>query len=795
MSNEYNHKEIEKKWQKKWDENGTFKTLSKKEGLKNEYVLVEFPYPSGNLHVGHWYAFAVTDMYAKFSKMNGRNTLFPIGFDSFGLPAENAAIKRGLDPHEWTYSNIESMKTQMKNMGASFDWDRMVITSDPEYYKWTQWIFTKMFEKGLAYKKESIVNWDPVDKTVLANEQVLADGTAERSGAKVEKKEIDQWFIKITDYASRLSDDLDNLDQWPKEIKEQQKNWIGKSTGAEVTFEINNSDLKIKVFTTRVDTIFGATYLVISPEHNLMEDFIKEAKNKNEILNYIKEASEKDEIDRTNATKEKTGVKIEGLTAKNPVNDAEIPVFVADYVLAGYGTGAIMAVPAHDERDKEFAEKFNLPIIDVISPENTLINSEGYDGIGSEEAKEKITKKISGELKTIFKLRDWSVGRQRYWGCPVPIVYDPEGNPHAVPEENLPWILPDDVDHTPTGEPPLAKSVELKERAEKIFGKGWTPEVETLDTFMDSSWYYLRYLDNKNEKNLIEADLEKEWLPIDLYSGGAEHTTLHLLYSRFVHKFLNDIGVVSTSEPYKKRLNRGLILGTDGNKMSKSKGNVINPDEIVDNLGADTVRLYLAFIGPYNEVGYYPWDTNGVVGVRRFLEKVWRISHDSEKISSEKKTSDKVFVELNKLIKKSSEDFSEIKMNTTVAAMMTFMNELDKKDSVISVNDFEKFVIILSTMAPHIASEIWQNLATENNNDLFEQKWPTYDKNLLDSQVKKIGIQINGKVRAEIEVAPDESEDSVKEKTLANPEIQKWTEGNAPKKFIYVPGRIINIVL
>jgi leucyl-tRNA synthetase len=789
MEGEYNHKEIEQKWQDFWSDNKTFKTESGVSGKENYYTLSEFPYPSGDLHVGHWYAFAVTDMFAKYKKLQGYNVLFPIGFDAFGLPAENAAIKRGLDPREWTASNMESMKKQLVSMGASFDWDRVVATCDPSYYKWTQWIFTQMFEKGLAYKKKGTVNWDPVDKTVLANEQVQADGTAERSGAKVEKKEIDQWYLKITDYAERLNDDLDNLD-WPKQIKDQQKNWIGKSNGSEVSFEIKGSDEKIKVFTTRVDTIFGATYLVLAPEHGLAKTFAEDAENTTEILEYIEKAKEKDEIERTNATKEKTGVEIKGIKAINPANDTEIPVFVADYVLGGYGTAAIMAVPAHDDRDMEFAQKFDLKIIEVISEKGILINSGNFDGLTSEEAKEKITEHVGGEIKTIFKLRDWSVGRQRYWGCPMPIVYDPEGNPHAVSVEHLPWELPTDVDHTPTGEPPLAKSKDLQKRTTEIFGDGWTPEIETLDTFVDSSWYYLRYLDPKNTDEIAGKGELNNWMPVDYYTGGSEHTTLHLLYSRFFNKFLFDLGVVRESEPYTKRLNRGLILGTDGAKMSKSKGNVINPDEIVENLGSDTVRLYLAFIGPYNEAGSYPWDTNGVVGVRRFLEKVWRIS---ERIISENKdSSPEIEIEISKLTKKTAEDFEDLKMNTTVSSMMSFINVADKNS--VSIEDLKKFVIILSTMAPHIAEEIWSKIS-DSEESVFEQSWPEFNEELLDSQKITLGIQVNGKVRAEIELSPDESEENLKEKVINLPEIQKWTEGNEIRKFIYVPGKIINIVV
>ena len=949
---EYNHKEIEEKWQKEWSKNKIFKTLDESKGKENEFVLVEFPYPSGNLHVGHWYAFSVTDIYAKYQRLMGKNVLFPMGFDSFGLPAENAAIKHGLDPKKWTYQNIETMKKQMISMGTSFDWGRIVVSSDPEYYRWTQWIFTKMFEKGLAYKKKATVNWDPVDKTVLANEQVLADGTAERSGAMVEKKEIDQWFLKITDYAERLNDDLEDLD-WPEEIKHQQRNWIGKSKGSEIEFEVVGTEEKIKVFTTRADTLFGATYMVLAPEHELVQKLKEKISNFDEVEKYIEETKKKNEIERTKVDKDKTGVELKGLRAINPANKEEIPIFIADYVLVNYGTGAVMAVPAHDERDYDFANKYNLPIKYVICPhridkqnppldkkekvkrqnihafvvnpkdnkmiclkwrehpwttlivggvedgedditaakreiyeetgyknlkfikkvnsvpviaeyyaahkdhnkfvnttglifeleneekdevsndENSkheitwcdfnvetlektinpcaeldiwlhglnsdehcytekgiLINSGDFSDLNSDEAIEKITETVGGEMKTIFKLRDWSVGRQRYWGTPVPIVYDPEGKPHPIPEEYLPWTLPEDVDHKPTGESPLAKSKELKERTEKIFGKGWTPEVETLDTFIDSSWYFIRYADPKNENELADPEKIKKWLPVNFYSGGAEHTNLHLLYSRFFYKFLNDLGVVEDKEPYKRRLNRGLILGSDGNKMSKSKGNVVDPDELVEKLGADTVRAYLAFIGPYNEPGSYPWDPNGVVGIRRFLERVWRVSQkDFSNVSSEEMT-----LEINKLIKKAHRDYPEFKFNTVIAAMMTYINKAE--EGGVSKEDFLKFIVILSATTPFIAEELFHKLSDASEEvSVFDQKIPDFDEDLLNKEGKIIGIQINGKVRSEIQVSDSDTPEKLEEVVLKLPEIQKWIEGKSVLKFIYIPGKIISIVL
>ena len=797
--NDYNHQEIEKKWQEKWQKENTFHVSLDHEKNQNEYILVEFPYPSGNLHVGHWYTFAGTDIYARFRRMKSKNVLYPMGFDSFGLPAENAAIKRNIDPQEWTYSNIDFMKTQLNKMGAIFDWSKSVTTSDPEYYKWTQWIFIQMFEKGLAYKKKSLVNWDPVDKTILANEQVMADGTAERSGAKVEKKEMDQWFLKITDYAERLYDDLDKLD-WPEEIKNQQKNWIGKSFGSEFDFKISDQEYSIKIFTTRPDTLFGATYVVLAPEHEMVNEIIKSAPNKIEIEKYVTEAKQKKEIERTKNQGEKTGVLIEGVKVLNPANQEEIPVYISDYVLANYGTGAVMAVPAHDERDFEFATKFNLPIKFVLKTDDetkpfieksTLINSGQFDGFDFEKAKQEITKFAGGKITTKYKLRDWSVGRQRYWGCPVPIVYDPDGKPHSVPQEHLPWLLPKDVDHTPTGEPPLAKSAELKNRTEEIFGKGWRPEVETLDTFLDSSWYFLRYLDPNNDSEIADVEILKKWMPIEFYCGGAEHTTLHLLYSRFFNKFLFDIKISPVDEPYKFRLNHSLILGTDGNKMSKSKGNVVDPDEVVKNLGADTVRMYLAFMGPYNEVNSYPWDQNGVVGVRRFLEKVWNLSN-TVFLENANQTDEKVLKDLHQTIKKTTDEISQLKFNTAIAFMMTFIKNL--KNHKISRTDFLEFIKLLSVISPHVAEEIWQKF-NQGNDFISSQKWPEYDKSLVQNTEIEIAVQINGKVRSKIIINQDDSEETVKQKALSNEKVLKWLESKEIKKYIYVKNRIVNIVI
>jgi len=790
----YNHKKIESKWQKEWEKADIYKTPDEKKGAKNFYLLVEYPYPSGNLHIGHWYAFAVPDIFARKKRMEGYNVLFPIGFDSFGLPAENAAIKNNLDPRKWTYKNIEHMTTQLERMGNSFDWSRKVVASDPEYYRWTQWLFLKLFNAGLVYKKKGEVRWCPSCQTVLANEQIIND-KCERCGTEVGRKEMEQWFMKITDYAERLLSDLDAL-PWPEEIKNSQRNWIGKSDGSEIEFEIKDKREKIKVFTTRADTLYGVTYLVLSPEHPLIHKIEDQIKNVPEVKKYIEEAKKKTEIERTAEGREKTGVKLEGVEALHPGTGERLPVFVADYVLGHYGTGAVMAVPAHDARDFAFAKKYNMPIKKVISPgdespqcyvgEGMLVNSGEFDGLTSEKAREKITKKF-GMAKTTYKLHDWSVGRQRYWGCPIPIVYNEKGEPQAIPEEHLPWLLPDDVDFKPTGTAPLARSKELQERTEKIFGKGFRPEVETLDTFIDSSWYFLRYLDPQNNEEFSGIKKQKKWMPVNRYSGGAEHTTMHLLYSRFFYKALYDLGLVSAGEPYIERFNRGLVLGPDGQKMSKSLGNVVNPDENVERVGADTVKMYLAFLGPYYETGQYPFDLSGISGVRRFLERVWYLK---EKII-DSTPDESLTKKLHKTIKKVGEDIENFKFNTAISAMMIFVNEAEKSEK-ISREDFEKFLKILAPFAPHITEELWHELG--NDSFIHSQKWPEFDKNLVVDESVKIGVQVDGRVRGVIEISKNASEAEVKKMALELPKVREYIDGREIAKFIYVPGRVVSIV-
>jgi leucyl-tRNA synthetase len=1063
MQKKFDHRAIEKKWQEVWEERGMYSTGERDDAREKEYVLVELPYPSGNLHIGHWYAFAIPDIYVRAHRMQGKLVIFPIGFDAFGLPAENAAIKRGLDPREWTEGNIAYMREQLASMGNAFSWDKTASTIDPSYYRWTQWMFTKFFENDIAYRGESIVNWDPVDNTVIANEQVLSDGTSERSGAVVEKRVMPQWMLKITDYADRLIDDLDALD-WPESIKEAQRNWIGRSRGAEIDFtlsvvanpnpeearsfimgqkSISEKDIEeiggkvervtesgflcvsfpkanieqfealiiekmeqgfwneyltneevvfifkhknggverfvlnaqtdsqivklgnefngdeqtsesawrwlannswyapiiqtVTVFTTRPDTLFGATYLVLAPEYELVEKLKDSIENWDEVDAYRAEAAKKDEETRTANEKEKTGVELRGVTATNPANGEEIPVFVADYVLSGYGTGAIMAVPAHDERDFAFAKKYDLPIRPVVkevrgefregaeprtavgaivfdpatekylvqyskefgkyvfifggleegegfedaatretlketgyhtrfkrfigdeslayfyhpgkkvyraltgrralleltdemqdhvskeelakaepiwltqeelfekvddpdeaaavrqlfSPSaftgsGILYNSGEFDGMDSEEAKEAIVKKVGGQMTATYRLRDWSIGRQRYWGVPIPIVYDPGGKAHAVPEEHLPWLLPSDVDVTPTGEPPLAKSKELFERTERIFGKGWTPEVETMDTFVDSSWYFLRYIDNTNDDAFVSLDAQKRWMPVDLYFGGAEHTTMHLLYSRFWQKALFDLGLVTASEPYTRRRNRGLILGPDGNKMSKSKGNVIDPGAEVDAHGADAVKMYLAFMGPYGEVVNYPWDMSGILGLRRFLERVNGLSgHVSEDEPAE------VTALLHKTIKKVGEDIENFKFNTAISAMMVFVNAAEKQG--LSDSSYRTFLRLLAPFAPHLTEELWQTL--RETESIHLAAFPEFDAALAKDETVTIGVQVNGKVRGEITIAPDASEEVAVDAARSAASLEKYLEGKEVSKVIYVPGRILNFIV
>ena len=790
----YDHREIEKKAQEKWAGLNLYETDLKDESKDPYYLLFEFPYPSGDLHIGHWYAYAITDIYARMLRMRGKNVLFPIGFDAFGLPAENAAMRNGADPAAWTMANIERMKTQIRSMGTSVDWSKEIITCDPSYYQWTQWLFVKLFEHKLAEHREAAVKWCPKDQTVLANEQVV-DGCCERCGTEVEEKRLTQWFLKITDYAERLLTGLDAL-PWREEIKEAQRAWIGKSEGAYLEFPITGRDEKIKVFTTRPDTIFGATYVVLAPEHPLVATLLKVVSNKKAVKAYVAATVKKTERERSEH-KEKTGVKLEGVNAINPATKEEVPVYLADYVLASYGTGAVMAVPAHDERDFEFAKKFNLPIRIVIegakNPDmaytgsGTLVNSGEFDGKNSDETKGSIVTFAGGEKTTQYRIRDWLVSRQRYWGCPIPIVYDPEGTPHVVPSERLPWLLPTDVDFKPTGKAPLASSKELQERVTRIFGEGWTPEYDTLDTFVDSSWYFFRYLDPKDVHDFSDISLMKKWLPVDRYSGGSEHTTMHLLYARFFTKALYDLALVPFDEPFTERFNRGLIMGPDGQKMSKSKGNVVNPDDFVKEYGADAVRMYLAFIGPYNEPGSYPWNLDGVAAIRKFLERIMRLAERVQDIS---KIRDGLALALARASHKVVEDGDKFKFNTSVAALMILVNEFESAE-IVPKTAFIPLVGMLAPFAPHLAEHLWEQLGKEGS--VHQQSWPAFEKVLVTES--DVVVQVNGKRRGSVLLAPDASEVEAVQAARAVPTVTAALGGKDPSRVIYVAGKILNLVV
>lgn len=802
MEKRYNHKEIEKKWQKKWEEEGLYKFADQKEKPKF-YILDMFPYPSGTgLHMGHTESYTTTDIIYRFKRMQGYSVLHPQGFDAFGLPAENFAVKTGVHPKETTQKNIENYIKQMRMLGFGYDFERLAITSTPEYYKWTQWIFAKFFEAGLVYKKTDVINWCDSCKTGLANEQVV-DGRCERCKNEVTQKEIPGWFFKITEFTDDLIEDLSDLD-WPEHTKKNQINWIGRSEGAEIDFRIKNQESRIKVFTTRPDTLFGATYCVLAPENELVEKMKDEIQNLKEVEEYIEKTKRKTEIDRMEG-KEKTGVRLEGIMAINPATEEEIPIFIADYVLARYGTGAIMAVPAHDQRDSEFATKFNLPVKQVIcqfypaekcpileeayAGEGKLVASGDFDGMDAEEAKEKITEFVGGKITRNYRLRDWSISRQRYWGSPIPIVYDSEGNAHAIPKEHLPWLLPEDVDFTPTGTSPLAKSKELKERTEKIFGKGWTPEADTMDTFVCSSWYYLRYPDPQNEKEFCSKENLKRWLPVDLYIGGAEHTYMHLLYARFFTKAMRKIGLLDFSEPFLKLRHQGMVLDKNGEKMSKSKGNVVNPDDMVERFGADATRMYMMFAGPLED--QILWNEGGVVGLSRFLDKTWKLK---ERVTDNELgiKNEKIERILHQTIKKVGEDLENLKFNTAISQMMILVNAMEKEEQ-LKAKSYKLLTLILAPFAPHITEELWHQLG--NKTSIHLEKWPEYDENLIKEETLIYAVQINGKLRDIIEVGSEAEEDEVKEKALESANIKKWLEGKEIKKVIFVKGKLLNIAV
>ncbi|MCL0056710.1 leucine--tRNA ligase [Dehalococcoidia bacterium] len=802
----YNPQKIEKKWQKKWGKTRIFRASDKSKRPKF-YVLDMFPYPSAEgVHVGHCRGYTFSDLIAKKKQMEGFNVLHPMGWDAFGLPAENFAIKTGIHPAILTKKSIKNIKKQLISAGFGYDWQREICSSQPDYYKWTQWLFLKLYQAGLAYRKEAAVNFCPSCKTVLANEQVI-EGKCERCDALVEKKYLKQWFFKITDYAQRLLDDLAKID-WPEKIKIMQENWIGKSEGTNIKFSISNFQFSIDVFTTRVDTLFGCTYVVIAPEHPLIENLKSKIKNWKEVEKYISEAKKKTEIERLAEEKVKTGIELKGIKAINPINNQEVPIYVADYILMEYGTGAIMAVPAHDQRDFLFAKKYNLPIREVIKPEKgesqflrqafeedgILVNSGHFSGLKSTEARQKMTewleKKKKGQKAVYYKLRDWLVSRQRYWGSPIPIIYCPKCGEVPVPEKDLPVKLPKIKDFRPTGEgkSPLAKSKKfVNVKCPKCRSLAQR-ETDTLDVFVCSSWYFLRYVDPKNKKEFAPKEKIRNWLPVDLYIGGAEHAVMHLLYARFFIKFLFDQKLIFFSEPFSKLFNQGTIY-RQGAKMSKSKGNVVTPDYIIEKFGADTLRLYELFMGPADQAT--EWSDKGVVGCFRFLNKVWNLK---SKIKNQKSKAKNQNLErlVHKTIKKVTEDIENFRFNTAVSALMIFAKELEKQDKIL-VNHYLSLITLLSPMVPHLTEELWQRLGHQKS--IFFQSWPKYNPKLIKEEKFQLIIQINGRVRDKIEVEADISKEKAKELALWREKVRKWTEGKKIKKIVFVPGKLINIVV
>ena len=800
----YNHKEVEKKWQKYWAKNNTFNTHDDHEKPKF-YALDMFPYPSGQgLHVGHPEGYTATDILSRFKRSQGFNVLHPMGWDAFGLPAEQYALDTGNDPAEFTQKNIETFRRQINSLGFSYDWNREVNTTDPEYYKWTQWIFTKLYEKGLAYEAEVAVNWVPELGTVISNEEVI-DGKSERGGYDVVRKPMRQWMLKITAYADRLLDDLELVD-WPESIKEMQRNWIGRSVGTNVEFKVAGTDKAYTVFTTRPDTLFGATYSVLAPELDLVRE-ITTPEQKEAVEAYIEETAKKSDLKRTDLAKEKTGV-FTGAYAINPVNGKEIPIWIADYVLASYGTGAIMAVPAHDERDYEFARKFDLEIMPVIeggdiseaayTEDGAHINSGFVDGMNKQEAIEKMNTWLEehgvGKRETSYRLRDWLFSRQRYWGEPIPIIHWEDGTVTALSEEELPLRLPktENIKPSGTGESPLANIDEWVNVTDPVTGKKGRRETNTMPQWAGSSWYYLRYIDPHNKKELANYEKLERWLPVDIYIGGAEHAVLHLLYARFWHKFLYDIGVVPTKEPFQKLYNQGMILGENNEKMSKSRGNVVNPDDVVAKYGADTLRLYEMFMGPLD--ASIAWSENGLEGSRKFLDRVWRLIVDENNKMRDRITTlndgklDKVY---NQTVKKVTEDYETLHFNTAISQLMVFVNEAYKVDA-LPYEYIEGFVQLLAPIAPHMGEELWAILGNEGG--ISYAKWPTYDEAALVEDEIEVVFQVNGKVRAKDNVARDLAKEDLEKLALENELIKENIEGKTVRKVIVVPNKLVNIV-
>ncbi|GAF64236.1 leucyl-tRNA synthetase [Bacillus sp. TS-2] len=803
----FSHKEIEKKWQQFWEENRTFQTTEDQEKEKF-YALDMFPFPSGaGLHVGHPEGYTATDILARFKRMQGFNVLHPMGWDAFGLPAEQYALDTGNDPAEFTKKNIDTFRRQIKSLGFSYDWDREVATTDADYYKWTQWIFLKLYENDLAYLDEVAVNWCPALGTVLANEEVI-DGKSERGGHPVIRRPMKQWMLKITAYADRLIDDLEDLD-WPESIKDMQRNWIGRSEGAEVTFQIDGYEKQVTVFTTRPDTLFGATYMVLAPEHSYVDQITTDEYQKSVAL-YKEQVAAKSDLERTELSKDKTGV-FTGAYAINPANGEKIPVWIADYVLASYGTGAIMAVPAHDERDYEFAQKFDLSIQEVVAGGD--VSKEAYIGDGPHvhsgflndlNKEEAITKMIDwleekelGTKKVTYRLRDWLFSRQRYWGEPIPIIHWQDGTMTALKEEELPLTLPfmSEIRPSDTGESPLANNKEWLEVVDPETGMTGRRETNTMPNWAGSCWYYLRYIDPKNDQMLADPEKLKQWLPVDIYIGGQEHAVLHLLYARFWHKFLYDIGVVPTKEPFQKLYNQGMILGENNEKMSKSKGNVVNPDEVVESHGADTLRLYEMFMGPLD--ASIAWSTNGLDGSRRFLDRIWRLlineqTNELSDVVQDCISNDDFTRVYHQTIKKVSDDLEGLRFNVAISQLMVFTNEAYKQDK-LPKEIIEGFVKLLAPIVPHLAEELWHKLGHEDS--ISYVSWPHYDEKWLVENEVEVVVQLNGKVKAKLVIPADANREQMQELALADEKVQAALDGKSVKKIIAVPGKLINIVV
>lgn len=802
VPHDYNPSSVEPKWQKKWADAKAYEVdLTSVKPDEKFYSMVMFPYPSGDkLHVGHWYNFAPADSFSRFMRLKGKTVFTPMGFDAFGLPAENYAIKTGVPPAESIKANVQTMITQLSRIGCMYDWGKMVNTSTPEYYHWTQWLFLQMYKHGLSYKKNANVNWCPNDQTVLANEQVK-EGKCDRCGTDVVQKPLTQWFWQTTKYAQKLIDNLDDLD-WPEKTKLMQKNWIGRSEGAEVHFVIEGHDEVLKIFSTRVDTIFGCTFVVLAPEHPLVEKITK-SDHRGVVDAYVKEVKKKTEIQRTDLNKSKTGAPT-GAFAINPATNERVPIWIADFVLAHYGSGAVFA-DAHDERDFIFAKQYNIPLKTTLkladsdddsairsleicfSGDGVLYDSGPFTGLSSAEARKKIIAWLEdlekGRGIINYRLRDWTISRQRYWGAPIPIVYDPEGNAHPIPEEHLPWMLPTDVEFKPTGESPLTHSKEFIERTEKIFGKGWRPEFDTMDTFVCSSFYYLRYLAEGDQKHIVDPHVEKNWLPVDMYIGGPEHATMHLIYARFVMMALKDMGFVSHDEPFKRLVHQGLITSS-GAKMSKSKGNVVSPDSFVERYGSDVFRMYLMFMGPFTDGG--DWNDTGIKGIDRFVQKVYRVLSES---SSKTQDDPSVTRAIHTAVMRVTQAMEKLQFNIAISALMQCLNAIEDAGGC-TIETARIFITLICPLAPHLAEELWEVLQGEGF--AINQKWPTYDPALLVSDTLTIAVQINGKLRGTVQVAAGTSKEDIITAAKAEEKVKKYLEGIIVKKEIYVLNKLVN---